>query len=78
MNNWFWLSGSYSLLLNIRLNNEIVISTNHRILSHTASVSVANRSDLWTHILFFKDLLILDNFIDAENEDELANTVPEH
>jgi len=60
LNDWFWLSEYYSLLLDSWLSN-----------------TVANRSDLWTHILFFEDLLALDQFIEAKNEDELENNVPE-
>jgi len=43
-------------------------------LSHT----VANRFYLWTHILLLKDLLVLDQLIEAKNEEELAKTVPEN
>jgi len=60
LNDWFWLSEHYSLLLDSWLSN-----------------AVANRYDLWTHILFLKDLLVLDQFIEAKNEDELENNVPE-
>jgi len=43
-------------------------------LSHT----VADRFDLWAHILLLKDLLVLDGIVEAIDEGELENSVPEH
>lgn len=43
-------------------------------MSHT----VADRFDLWAHILLLKDLLVLDDIVEAIDEGELENSVQEH